>query len=1108
MNTKTKNIQFKTKEQMMKEEYEKLDPISHILRRPDMYIGSLKPEEHIVEWVEREEGKIESVEIDMYSSGLVRLFIEVLSNAVDNVWRSKNGEKQERVSKIMIEEKEEEITIWNDGKSIPIEKKGEIYIPEMIFGHLLSGSNMNDTKIRYSSGRNGIGVKLVNVFSNEFWIEIEDEINQKRYKQKWTDHMRTCHPPLIKEKKIKRGSTKIGWKTDFSFFGQSRYDTKVLRFLLYPISCMIHIPFYWNNEKIETKQFRDFLKHIQGQKEKEMVYYEDTNCQYAIIGSEIGSRILTFTNGIYNREGGTHMDTFQNELYKKILHKCHQKKWNITSRDLKNNFIFVLFMWIPNPEFSNQSKTRLLRPNVSIDVLDKHVQDIMKWSFTQDIKDLCEYRESVILKKVEKKTRKEIVHIENLDSANLSGTKRSKECTLILCEGLSAKTYATLGIQIGWQGKKGRDYFGIYPLRGKCLNVRNATSKTISANREICDIIRALNLKTDTDYSNDKHYESLLYGNIMVITDADEDGHHICALLLNLFHHLFPSLFERQEPFFYYMMTPIAKVFRSPKQIYTFYSDFEYQQFKKTISLSSHNPRTKYYKGLGTSCDDEIKDTFGQKVVCFQKDDTSHDLLFKIFHKSQTQERKEWMTQWDPGNYQIPKDIYKITDYLNQEMMRFSLQDCRRSIPYIYDGLKVSQRKILYALFKKNLNEQQSLKVAQFAGYCAEVSNYHHGEQCLHDTIIRMAQNFVGSNNLPYFVKDGQFGSRSYGGKDAANARYISTRLQKWTRILFPKEDDILLSYTLDDGQRVEPDYYVPILPMILINGCHAGIGTGWSCFIPSFSVNDIIQHIRVFLKTGSTDVSSLVPSFNGFKGEIVHISKGKYESRGILTNRIDKKKTIYEITELPIFTWTNKYKEELEYLVEQKKITQLRNYCTPNEVHFIFQVADESFIPDLDTMKLRSSFSIHNMVLFYELEKLQKYATIQEIFDCFVSKRLEIYKNRKLHCIQEHQEELELLQNQLRFIQWIRQDPTFYFTHTESQIYSNLETMCFKKKHDSYSYLIQIPIHHFTQQKEQEYTIKCSSMEHTINTLIYTTEQDLWEKDLQSLEKHLLSSL
>jgi DNA topoisomerase-2 len=1091
----------KQQETRMKEDYERLDPISHILRRPDMYIGSLQPEENIIEWIEQDDKKLESTKLEKYSNGLIRLFIEVLSNAVDNVWRSKQGE---RVSKIVIEEKDDEMTIWNDGKSIPIQKKDDIYIPEMIFGHLLSGSNMNDTKIRYSSGRNGIGVKLVNVFSKEFWIEIEDDIHQKRYTQRWTDHMRICHPPEIKQRKIKKGSIKIGWKTDFSFFGTSRYDKKTLRFLLYPLSCMIQIPFYWNQEKIEVKQFREFLKSIQGQKEKERVFYEETTYQYAILGSEIGSRIMTFTNGIYNREGGTHMDTLQNEVYKKIITKCHQKKWNITNRDLKNEFIFVLFMWIPNPEFSNQSKTRFLRPNVSIEVPDKSIQEIMKWSFTKEIKTLCEYRESVLLKKVEKKTRKELIYIENLDSANLSGTKRSKECTLILCEGLSAKTYATLGIQIGWKGKKGRDYFGIYPLRGKCLNVRNATSKTISENREVCDIIRALNLKKDVDYTQEKNYESLLYGNIMVMTDADEDGHHICALLLNLFHHLFPSLFERKEPFFYYMMTPIAKVFRSPKQIYTFYSDFEYQQFKKTRS-DRPNLRTKYYKGLGTSCDEEIKETFGQKVVCFEKDETSDELLYKIFHKSQSQERKDWMTQWNPGTYQIPQEIYKMTDYLNQEMMRFSLQDCRRSIPYIFDGLKVSQRKILYAIFKKNLHEQQSLKVAQFAGYCAEVSNYHHGEQCLHDTIIRMAQTFIGSNNVPYFVKDGQFGSRSYGGKDAANARYISTRPHRWTRLLFPKEDDILLSYTLDDGQQVQPDHYVPIVPMILVNGCHAGIGTGWSCFIPSFSIHDIIRHIRIFLREGSTDISSLLPYFHGFKGEIECISKGKYESRGILTSRIEKKKMVYEITELPVFTWTNKYKEELESLVEQKKITQLRNYSTPNDVHFIFQTVDDhSFEPNLDTLKLRSSFSIHNMVLFYEWEKLKKFTTIQEIFDSFVSKRMELYKKRKLYCLQQQQDEYESLQNQLRFIQWIRQDPTFYFTHTEDEIHSILESMSFRKKDNSYSYLLQIPIHHFTQQKEQEWTKKCLLLKEKVEFIQHSTEQDFWEKDLQLLEKVL----
>ncbi|NBO24679.1 MAG: hypothetical protein EBU93_05550, partial [Chlamydiae bacterium] len=475
-------------------------------------------------------------------------------------------------------------------------------------------------------------------------------------------------------------------------------------------------------------------------------------------GSSSGYHEIAFTNGIYNGEGGVHVDALQNDLFRKLISRCHAKKMNINAKDLKNEFILVIMISVPNPEFNNQSKTRLLQPNIKIEIEEKYIQQILKWEFMKEMKQLCDFRESKILQKMEKKTRTHLPRIENLDAANYSGTKHSKDCILILCEGLSAKTYAANGINIGWKGKKGRNYFGIYPLRGKLLNVRNASIKTISENKEVGDIVKTLHLQVNVDYTKEENFKTLMYGKVMIITDADEDGHHICSLLLNFFHFLYPSLLQRKESFLYYMMTPIAKITLSKKKVLTFYSDFEYQKY---LEEHPNEQRTiKYYKGLGTSSDEEIKETFGQKVVAFLYDNQESKMVFdKIFHKSNSQERKEWLTEYNHQGYECPQEEYRICDYINRELVRFSIEDCRRSIPNLYDGLKVSQRKILYSVFKKNLDwKGKSMKVAQLAGYCAETSNYHHGEQCLYDTIIKMTHSFIGSNNLPLLYRDGQFG--------------------------------------------------------------------------------------------------------------------------------------------------------------------------------------------------------------------------------------------------------------------------------------------------------------------------------------------------------------
>lgn len=186
------------------------------------------------------------------------------------------------------------------------------------------------------------------------------------------------------------------------------------------------------------------------------------------------------------------------------------------------------------------------------------------------------------------------------------------------------------------------------------------------------------------------------------------------------------------------------------------------------------------------------------------------------------------------------------------------------------------QRKVLYACFKRNL--KQELKVAQLAGYVSEQTAYHHGEQSLHSTIINMAQNFVGSNNVPLLVPSGQFGTRYemkdnrkltqrlQGGKDAASARYLFTKLSPITRKLFPEVDDDLLNYLNDDGIPIQPDYFVPIIPLVLVNGCE-GVGTGWSTRVPMYNPIDIIDNL--IRKMSNEPMVELMPWVNGFQGNL-----------------------------------------------------------------------------------------------------------------------------------------------------------------------------------------------------------------------------------------------
>eukprot|EP00828_Plagiopyla_frontata_P035759 TRINITY_DN47367_c0_g1_i2.p2 TRINITY_DN47367_c0_g1~~TRINITY_DN47367_c0_g1_i2.p2 ORF type:complete len:190 (-),score=24.39 TRINITY_DN47367_c0_g1_i2:586-1155(-) len=181
-------------------------------------------------------------------------------------------------------------------------------------------------------------------------------------------------------------------------------------------------------------------------------------------------------------------------------------------------------------------------------------------------------------------------------------------------------------------------------------------------------------------------------------------------------------------------------------------------------------------------------------------------------------------------------------------MIVFSVSDNLRSIPCICDGFKPGQRKILYSCFLKRLKSE--IKVAQLSGYVSEKSAYHHGEVSLQQTIIGLAQRFVGSNNISLLDPNGQFGTRDVGGKDAASARYIFTNLSGIARKIFVEEDDHIVNYLEDDGERVEPEWYMPVIPMCLVNGAE-GIGTGWSTSIPNYNYKVIANEIKEKLLTG-----------------------------------------------------------------------------------------------------------------------------------------------------------------------------------------------------------------------------------------------------------------
>ena len=673
-----------------------------------------------------------------------------------------------------------------------------------------------------------------------------------------------------------------------------------------------------NGKKLPIKSFQQYIALYDGLEAP--VAFEKVNDRWEIgVGPSDGQFMqVSFVNSICTVKGGQHANYVADKVCQKLaaVVKRKNKGEEVKAHFIKNHLAVYVNCLIENPAFDSQTKEALTTRSSAFGsdakMSDKFFKSIEKSNIIDRVLSWAKFKQNEQLKRKGGSKRSKLTGITKLDDANFAGTAKGKDATLILTEGDSAKSLAVSGLSI-----VGRDYYGVFPLKGKLLNVREASHTQIMKNEEIQNICKILGLRHGVEYEDTN---SLRYGHLMIMADQDHDGSHIKGLLINFIHHFWPSLMK-VPGFIQQFITPIVRVTKGSKS-QNFYTIPEYEQWKEATN-EGKGWTIKYYKGLGTSTAKDAKEYFADLAthrIDFEtlSAEDSGDVIDMAFSKKRVQDRKRWLTDFEAGTFvDYSVDLMSYNDFVNRELVLFSMADNERSIPSIMDGFKPSQRKVLFACFKRNLSKQE-IKVAQLAGYVSEHAAYHHGEQSLNSTIVNMAQDFVGSNNINLLLPSGQFGTRLQGGKDAASPRYIFTRLEEVARLLFHPEDDQLLNYLDDDGQSIEPSYYSPVLPMILVNGSD-GIGTGWSTFVPNYNPLDIIACLRTLLKAGEheeADIEDIHPSYRGFEGEIeakTGKDKGTYAVRGTY-EEVDEN-TIC-ITELPIRTWTQGYKAFLESML------------------------------------------------------------------------------------------------------------------------------------------------------------------------------------------------
>ncbi|RKP39288.1 DNA topoisomerase [Dimargaris cristalligena] len=1169
----------------IEETYQKKSQLEHILLRPDTYIGSVEPNTQSY-WVY--DTKLTALQYRKVkiTPGLYKIFDEILVNAADNKIRDKTMD----TIKVVIDQENCFVSVMNNGKGIPIEihKNEKIYVPELIFGHLLTSSNYDDSQKKVTGGRNGYGAKLCNIFSKEFIVETADKVSGRKFKQVFRDNMSNRSAPVVSNNSKKEEYTKITFRPDLAKFHMETLDDDIVSLMtkrVYDIAGTLQeVKVFLNGERIKIRGFKQYVemylnapaiaRRALAAKQKPLslmnegadgetpadpdieaipkpVYIYETpspRWEIAFAVSDGQFQQVSFVNSICTTKGGTHVSHIADQIAARLVEAVKKKvKSTITPGVVKNHMWIFVNCLIENPTFDSQTKETLTLRQSAFGSKCEPSERFFKWILKSEIvlnsTASAQLKLERELKKSDGGRTQRLMGIEKLEDATCAGTREAGKCTLVLTEGDSARSLALCGFEV-----VGKKYFGVFPLRGKMLNVRGATHNQLLGNKELNNIKRILGLK----HGQTNDISKLRYGHIMIMTDQDHDGSHIKGLIINFFDHFYPELLKKPG-FLLEFITPIVRATRG-KDRKIFYTLPEYEKWVEEQGDSIRSWTSKYFKGLGTSDAQDAKryfaalDTHRKQFSGCESEDRK--LLDMVFNSSRADERKEWLRQFQQGTYlDHNQATIRISDFINRELILFSMADNIRSIPSMVDGFKPGQRKVLFSCIKRNIKKE--VRVSQLAAQVASDTHYHHGEDSLSGTIVNMAQDFVGSNNLNILSPNGQFGTRFSGGDDSASPRYLNTLLLPITRKIYCPQDDHLLTYLKEDNDLIEPECYVPIVPLVLMNNA-TGIGTGWSTNIPSYNPVDIVNNIRRIMN--GQEMVPMVPWYRGYRGTIRPDGPGRYSCTGII-NQIDD--TTLEITELPIKVWNESYKQLIEsWCVGTDKVTPFIkdyvNYSGVYTVRFVITLTPEemanALAEGLETkFRLITRIATTNMICFDRNHRIKKYEAPEEIIHEFYDLRLQFYQKRKEWMIDQLTQDYVRLDNRVRFILEIIENKLVVQNRKKADLVAELQARKYtplakinkgtsaslqskpgidandengKDGDDEsttltpaagYDYLLTMPIWNLTREKVEEMVKNRDSKQAEIDILLKTSPIELWNVDLdvfleawqQKLEYH-----
>jgi len=721
-----------------------------------------------------------------------------------------------------------------------------------------------------------------------------------------------------------------------------------------------------------------------------------------------------FVNGV-RCDGGTLQAHVFEKLLKALQDVAKKQKLDVhlKPQTVKEHLAVLAIARIDKPRFTSQGKEALSTPSKSfgfvLEFTDLFLKKLAKLSAVEALLKAEVERELALnMRKVAPTKRGADVLIDKYDPA-LDCRKTPMECTLILTEGDSAKALATAGLAV-----VGRDKFGVFPLRGVSLNVRNCPLAKAVQNKEISALLKILNA------SPNGSLDGLRYGSVSVMSDQDADGSHICGLILNVMEVFYPHILEARPDFVRRIVTPLLKA--TPKQgngeVQAFFSMQAYTEWAAGVDTDRYI--IKYYKGLGSSTVREAKEIFrnlARHTMVFSWDEHASAGLKAFFDDKMSDERKRILTDEYDVHAAVDYSVttLSVTDFLRRDMIHFSTYSNFRGLPSAIDGLTPARRKVLYYFLHHVKGE---IKVSQAAAGVAQKTMYLHGETSIIESIVGLAQEQTGTNNVALLLPIGQFGSRLDKPSVHAAPRYIFTALSNITRALFPQEDDAVLERRVEEGELIEPTFFLPVVPTILINGA-TGIGCGFSTNVPCHSLPSVVACCRAAL--AGQPIPAPVPHYEGFRGTL------EVTPKSVLTHgtfqRLNDSAVL--VTELPVGRWTDHFLKDLKEGEKLKlQVVGVVNQSTEARVHVEVQFANSiADVPDEDLMKalrLTTSEATSHMYLFDGAYKLRLFEDYAGIIQEHAKERLRLNGLRRAAMLKELQAKRDRAQVRSRFIELV----------------------------------------------------------------------------------------